>query len=85
MPIDLDSVLASRDPGTMREATLGGLSIKFAPLTLGILADLSSGRIEKALAAMVPDEDGRSVLAPLPISSLDAVLVAVYGAESLGK
>lgn len=84
MAVDLDAVLASRAPGVFIEATLGGATIKFAPLTILALADISAGKLELGLAAIIPDAEQRRAVEALPIDALDSILTAVYG-NILGK
>lgn len=79
MPVDLDAVIAARSPGALVEATLFGRSVKFAPLTIGILSRIQRGDFENGFAELVPDAEERTALDAIPIDSLDAVLTAVYG------
>jgi hypothetical protein len=85
VPVDLDAVLAARSPAAPVEATLGGQTIKFCPLTVEALGHVLAGRFDQAFAELVPDPEQRACVNRIPVSSLDGVLLAVYGDALVGK
>jgi len=82
--VDLDAILGPR--ARERTVTFGGERYTFGPLSLVTARLLEQGKVEDALASLLPNPDEyERFIRAVPAAVLDKALIGIYGEAVLGE